>query len=120
MTRRRFYVPPGSFEHDDGWATLSAEETQHLRNVLRLKSGDEVYVFNGAGQEFEGEIDRLSRDSAAIKINREVSPAAAESPLSLTMAVALLKGEKFDLVLQKLTELGVTSVVPIMTARSDV
>jgi 16S rRNA (uracil1498-N3)-methyltransferase len=119
MTRRRFYAPPKAFTADKG-VTLGADESQHLRNVLRLKTGDEVYVFDGAGREFRGQIDQLSRDATNVRVTEEVAPAAAESPLKLTMAVALLKGEKFDLVIQKLTELGVNCVVPIMTKRADV
>jgi 16S rRNA (uracil1498-N3)-methyltransferase len=118
MTRRRFFASPDAIV--DGRATLSADETQHLRNVLRLNMGDEVYVFDGAGCEFRGEIEAIGRDGARIQLAEEVAPAAAESGLNLTMAVALLKGEKFDLALQKLTELGVTGVVPIITTRADV
>ena len=120
MAQRRFYAAPGAFASDTRSVTLSADETKHLRNVLRLQVGDEAFVFDGAGHEFRGEIASISRDSAEIRIVQEVSPSAAESPLNLTMAVALLKGEKFDLVVQKLTELGVTRLVPIITTRADV
>lgn len=119
MTRRRFYAPPEAFTPDHKVVALNPDETKHLRNVLRLETGDEVYVFDGAGREFRGEITSLSK-SATIQITQEVAPSAAESPLQLTMAVALLKGEKFDLVIQKLTELGVSSLVPLMTKRADV
>lgn len=119
MTRRRFYAPPQAFAADKV-VTLGADESQHLRNVLRLKTGDEVYIFDGAGREFRGAVDRLSRIATYIQVTEEVGPAAAESPLQLTMAVALLKGEKFDLVIQKLTELGVNCIVPLMTKRADV
>jgi len=120
MTRRRFYAPPEAFTPDQKSAVLNPDETKHLRNVLRLETGDEVYVFDGAGREFRGNIDSLSRNSTNIQITQEVAPAASESPLKLTMAVALLKGEKFDLVVQKLTELGVNCIVPIITSRADV
>jgi 16S rRNA (uracil1498-N3)-methyltransferase len=57
--------------------------------------------------------------SIIVNAIEETQPAAPESPLDLTLAVALLKGEKFDLVVQKATELGVTWLVPLMTARAD-
>jgi len=120
MTRRRFYAPPEAFAPDVKSATLSTEETRHLRDVLRLKHGDEVYVFDGAGHEFRGEVLSISRDSTDVAVIEEVEPARPESPLDLALAVALLKGEKFDLVVQKATELGVTSLVPIITSRADV
>src|SRR6185369_5685810 len=120
MTRRRFYAPPEAFSPDQKSVALNQDETKHLRNVLRLKTGDEVFVFDGAGLEFRGQIEHVSRDATRILIAEKVTPAAAESNLNLTMAVALLKGEKFDLVVQKLTELGITCLVPIITKRADV
>ena len=120
MTRRRFYAPPEAFAPDVKSATLSTEETRHLRDVLRLKHGDEVYVFDGAGREFRGEVRSISRDSTDIDVIAEVTHTCPESPLDLALAVTLLKGEKFDLVVQKATELGVTSLVPIITSRADV
>ena len=120
MTRRRFYAPPEAFAPDVKSAILSTEETRHLRDVLRLKHGDEVYVCDGAGREFRGEVRSISRDSTDIDVIAEVDPTCPESPLDLALAVALLKGEKFDLVVQKATELGVTSLVPIITSRADV
>ncbi|HBB95210.1 MAG TPA: 16S rRNA (uracil(1498)-N(3))-methyltransferase [Blastocatellia bacterium] len=120
MTRRRFYAPPQAFASDAKSVTLSAEETRHLRDVLRLKSGDEVYVFDGAGREMRGQVQSITRDSTEVSVGDEVEPARPESPLNLTLAVALLKGEKFDLVVQKMTELGVVRVIPVINARADV
>jgi 16S rRNA (uracil1498-N3)-methyltransferase len=120
MTRRRFYAPPQAFASDAKSVTLSAEETRHVRDVLRLKSGDEVYVFDGAGREVRGQVQSITRDSTEVSVSDEVEPARPESPLTLTLAVALLKGEKFDLVVQKMTELGVVRVIPVITARADI
>lgn len=120
MTRRRFYTPPMAFAADETSATLSAEEARHLRDVLRLQSGDEVYVFDGAGREFQCAIDTIGKDSTKLRVIAEVAPARPESPLYLTLAIALLKGEKFDLVIQKATELGVKRIVPLATERADV
>lgn len=120
MTRRRFYAPPQAFASDAKSVTLSAEETRHVRDVLRLKSGDEVYVFDGAGREVRGQIQSITRDSTEVSVRDKVEPARPESPLNLTLAVALLKGEKFDLVVQKMTELGVARVIPVINARADV
>jgi 16S rRNA (uracil1498-N3)-methyltransferase len=118
MTRRRFYAPPSAFA--DQTITLAADEARHLRDVLRLKTGDEVYVFNGVGREFRCTVSSTRRDSAELRIDAEVEPAKPESQLQLNLCVALLKGEKFDLVVQKATELGVTAIVPVATARSVV
>ena len=120
MTRRRFYAPPGAFNSNLESVILDTAEARHLREVLRLKSGDEVYVFNGEGKEFLCRIDESRRDTAQLKVISEVAPARPESPLELTLAVALLKGEKFDLVVQKATELGVRRVVPVVTRLADI
>jgi 16S rRNA (uracil1498-N3)-methyltransferase len=118
MTRRRFHAPPTAFTETT--VTLTADEARHLRDVLRLKSGDEVYVFDGRGREFRCSVTNLKRDSAELRIEAEVQPAKPESQLQLNLCVALLKGEKFDLVVQKATELGVTRVTPLITRHMDI
>jgi 16S rRNA (uracil1498-N3)-methyltransferase len=120
MTRRRFYAPPTAFDDEQDSVTLIADEARHLREVLRLKPGDEVYVFNGEGKEFLSRIEDGRRDTARLQVIREVEPARPESHLQLTLALALLKGEKFDLVVQKATELGVTRIVPVITKHADI
>jgi 16S rRNA (uracil1498-N3)-methyltransferase len=120
MTRRRFYAPPEAFESDLRSVSLEVEEARHLREVLRLKPGDHVYVFDGDGKEFQCSVESARRDVAQLSVLAEVSPARPESPLQLTLAVALLKSDKFDLVVQKTTELGVARVVPVMTKLADI
>jgi 16S rRNA (uracil1498-N3)-methyltransferase len=120
MTRRRFYAPTGAFDSSLETVTLATDEARHLREVLRLKVGDEVYVFDGTGKEFKCRVEESRRDTARLKVVGEVEPARPESPLDLTLAVALLKGEKFDLVVQKATELGVARVVPVVTKLADI
>ncbi len=120
MTRRRFFAPPNAFNYESHTVTLNSDEARHLRDVLRLKPGEEVFVFDGAGKEFCCSISKTSRDSAELEIRNEVAPARPESTLSLTLTIALLKGEKFDLVVQKATELGVIKVVPLITRYADI
>ena len=120
MTRRRFYAPPIAFAPDGKSATLSAAETRHLRDVLRLRPGDEAYLFDGEGREFRGAVVEIDRSSSVLRVVEEAQPPSPESTLDLTLAVALLKGEKFDVVVQKATELGAHRVVPLITSRADV
>ncbi|HKP45558.1 MAG TPA: RsmE family RNA methyltransferase, partial [Pyrinomonadaceae bacterium] len=118
MTRRRFYAPPPAFHKHS--VTLVEDEARHLREVLRLKAGNDVYVFDGEGKEFLARIKESRRDSALLDILEEVGPARSESPLKLTIAIALLKGEKFDFVVQKVTELGVIAIAPLITKHADI
>jgi 16S rRNA (uracil1498-N3)-methyltransferase len=100
--------------------TLGPDEARHLRDVLRLKAGDEVYVFDGRGREFRCVVSTSKRDTAELRIEAEVEPAKSESHLQLNLCVALLKGEKFDLVVQKSTELGVKKITPLLTRFADI
>ena len=115
---RRFYAPRENFRKEK--VTLGIEETRHLRDVLRLRAGERVQVFDGDGREFRCEILEISKRETSLQILEEIAPAAPESDLDLTLAVALLKGEKFELVVQKAVELGVCRLVPLATKRADV
>ena len=125
MSRRRFYAPPDAFTESGTTkvVTLAPEEARHLRDVLRMRAGDEAFVFDGESTEYRctvGDVGRGNGGRATLKVEECVAAPHAESPLSLTLFVALLKGEKFDLVVQKATELGVTRIAPVVTKRADV
>jgi 16S rRNA (uracil1498-N3)-methyltransferase len=126
MSRRRFFAPPSAFDADGARVTLQTEEARHLAGVLRLKPGDEAFVFDGLGREYrclvaaQEERARSNSNSVLLEIIEEVRPARPESSLRLTLCVALLKGEKFELVVQKTTELGVWKIVPVLTKFADI
>ena len=120
MTRRRFFAPPSAFNLTKKLVTLTADEARHLREVLRLKPGDVVSVFDGEGKEFSARVVQARREFAELELDDEITTARPESPLQITLAVALLKGEKFDLVVQKATELGVNKIVPLITRYADI
>ncbi len=117
---RRFFAPLENFS--DTEIKLNLEESRHLRDVLRLHIGSIVAVFDGDGSEFICRIETIGRrdESARLRVTEKTEAPAPESKLYLTMAVALLKGEKFELVVQKAVELGVARIVPLMTSRADV
>lgn len=122
MSLRRFYAEPEAFLRTPGQLILSEEESRHLRDVLRLRAGDEAQVFDGEGQEFLCVVREVGgrRGGATLEVRGPVEPPSPESPVFILLAVALLKGEKFDLVVQKAVELGVGLVKPLLTKRTDV
>ena len=114
---RRFFAPPDQISSSR--INLDESETRHLRDVLRLRIGDAVNVFDGSGAEYSCVIATIGKRTAELDVTEPTSPAAPESPLDLTMAVAVLKGDKFDLVVQKLVELGANAILPLITLRTE-
>lgn len=98
---------------------LPAGPAEHAVRVLRLRAGDRLTLFNGDGHDYPAEITEADKRSARVHV-LECTPAVAESPLSLTLAQALARGEKMDWIVQKATELGVARIVPLDTERSEV
>jgi len=111
----RFYIPNPRIENE--LLRIEGDEVKHIRKVLRLKAGDEVLVFDGLGKEFEGTIVEEGRSSVMVKIQRMLSP-KGDSPLEVTLAQSLLKGEKMDYLIQKAAELGVKEIIPFLSSRS--
>lgn len=98
---------------------LPESVAQHVTRVLRLRAGAAVVVFDGTGGEWSAQLVMGGRDRLLIEIGTHQA-IERESPLSLTLWQGLARGERMDLVIQKATELGVTRIVPLATARSVV
>lgn len=103
-----------AIDESGGVARLGVEETRHLSQVLRLKAGDEILVFDGAGREFRARVERIVRDGADLRLIEEVL-AAPEPAVRLTLAQAALKGEKMDDVIRDATMMGVSAIEPLVT-----
>ncbi|MEZ5462575.1 16S rRNA (uracil(1498)-N(3))-methyltransferase [Dokdonella sp.] len=99
---------------------LPVQAGEHLARVLRLERGHPIVLFNGDGREFQAEISELTKRSVSARVLGEKDATDRESPLQLTLAQGIARGEKMDLVLQKATELGVTRIVPLITGRTEV
>ena len=117
MQRRRFYAAPDSI--NGSTINLSPDETHHLARVLRLRPGDEAFVFDGRGREYRCAFQTIKNNQAKLEIIETLAD-EVESPIHLTLAQSLAKGEKFDLVIQKATELGASCVIPLVTEHADV
>lgn len=114
----RFYAPQGRFDKEN--IILDTDETRHLRDVLRFRLGEIVRVFDGEGLEFSCRIEDIGKKISILRIIEKVQPSSPESDLDLTLVVGMLKGEKFDLVVQKAVELGVAKLIPLQTRRCDI
>ena len=115
---RRFFLDAGIVAGET--VELGAEETRHLRDVLRLGIGDEASVFDGRGHEFACEIQSIGKRSAQLRVLTGIDPAAPESLLDLTVAATVIPGDKYDLIVQKSVELGVSMLIPMTTLRCEV
>ena len=111
----RFYVPQPRIEK--GTLRIEGDEVRHIRKVLRLGEGDQIVIFDGSGREYEGTIVKEESSSVVIMV-QSVSSSRRESPLQITLAQSLLKGEKMDYLIQKVTEMGVHEIVPFFSSRS--
>lgn len=114
----RFFALPESFRDDR--VLLDSTETHHLRDVLRLAEGANVTVFDGCGGEYGCTVAEIKKNEAELLIISKQEPSSPESSLEITLAAAMLKGEKFDLVVQKAVELGVQRLIPLRTRRTEV
>jgi 16S rRNA (uracil1498-N3)-methyltransferase len=97
--------------------SLSVAATAHLRRVLRLQVGDNFIVFNGEGGEFNAKIIAQNKQTVSAKLG-QYEAVNRESPLNIILVQAVLRTDKMDYVLQKAVELGVTRLVPLITAHS--
>jgi 16S rRNA (uracil1498-N3)-methyltransferase len=98
---------------------LPAAGAYHIVRVLRLREGAPLSVFDGAGNEFKAEIARVDGDKVTVRLGSQ-TPGTLESPLRITLTQGISRSERMDWTLQKATELGVTAIAPVLTARSVV
>lgn len=97
--------------------TVTGEEFHHSVRVVRVRVGEAVELFDRAGNAASGIVQSLDRDSAVIATTESLP--SRESPLAVHLAMAVIQLEKFELVLQKATELGVRTIIPMETDRVE-
>ncbi len=119
MSKRisRFYVEIPLREGE--LVMLPSEVSHHLLTVLRKGIGDQIQLFNGYGYQYTATVESISKKLAQVKIISS-EDSKTESPLKITLAQGLSKGQKMDFTLQKAVELGVHRIVPIINQRSSI
>ena len=115
MPLRRFYVPRHLIRNDT--AVLPPDEAHHLRHVLRLSSGDEVEIFDGEGKGYVGHVQLRGAEVVVCRLQPLQLPTSQNT---ISLAVALIKPGRFEWILQKATELGVSEIIPLKTQRSEI
>jgi 16S rRNA (uracil1498-N3)-methyltransferase len=113
----RFFVPPGDIGPTE--VTLPPDAARQIRTVLRMQPGAEIIVLNNAGQTYRLRLTEVGKSNVRGRII-EQNPARGEPAVAVTLYQAALKGQKFEWVLQKGTELGVSRFVPVVSRRAMV
>ena len=93
--------------------TPTEAQTHYLKNVMRLKSGDEVFLFDGKNGEFQGSVSDIKKNTMQIQINTKISK--YEKSPDVWLLFAPVKKEQTDIIVQKAVELGVSKIIPIQT-----
>jgi 16S rRNA (uracil1498-N3)-methyltransferase len=113
----RIYTPQNLATGEE--QQLEETASRHLAGALRMKSGDRLSLFNGEGGEFNAEIVSITRKSVQVRIC-EYRDHGAESPLTTHLGIAISRGDRMDWVVQKATELGVSTLTPLFSTRTEV
>ena len=103
----------------NGDIELEPGPSRHLSRVLRMKIGDSVVLFNGSGGQYPARITAIDRKSVRASVG-DFEPVELESALCLQLGIAISRGERMDWVVQKATELGVSSIAPLLSERTEV
>ena len=113
---KRFFVPPDSIIGNA--ATLPEEHGKHIRNVLRLKPGDDILIFDGSGKEYQAKIKTLYP-----VIDCQITCGIGKRPIrkiDICLVQGIAKGDKMDTIIQKGTEIGISRFIPCLTERTIV
>jgi 16S rRNA (uracil1498-N3)-methyltransferase len=113
----RIFLPPVKLSSKH--ITITGDQAKHLSLVLRVKPEDPVTIFDGTGHKYDCRILQCHKKEVVVEcVSKE--PYSAESPLSITLAQGLPKGDKMDFIIQKSTELGVSNIIPLITDHAQV
>ncbi len=115
----RFFINPDSVDLNSGSILITGEDVRHIGNVLRAVSGDILELSDGSGTDYEVVIEQIAKDSILTKITT-ARPNRTEPPIEITLFQGIPKADKMDYIIQKCIELGVTRIVPVITARTIV
>ncbi|MBC8218265.1 MAG: 16S rRNA (uracil(1498)-N(3))-methyltransferase [Planctomycetes bacterium] len=111
----RFFVSKSDFRGEQ--VILGGRQAHQIRNVLRIKPAERIIVLDNTGNEYEVALTEIEKDKLVGRIEQK-RPAGGEPQVKISLCQSLLARDKFELVLQKCTEVGVTQFAPVITQRS--
>lgn len=117
MRSSRFYAP-GPYPHEAEFELPDAV-FRHAVQVLRLRAGAQLQLFDGNGQAYLAELTEVGRRVARVRLLQALN-SQVESPLTLTLMQGISRGERMDYAIQKAVELGVNHIIPVLTERCNV
>ena len=113
---QRFFAEPYQIQEEESKITLTGSDLNHMKNVLRMRIGEEVWISDGSKKVYHCTIEEFMEDCAILHI-LEAEEAGYELPNQIYLFQGLPKGDKMELIIQKAVELGVYSIVPVEMKR---
>jgi len=113
----RFYVKPNQIQ--DQTVSIIGPDVNHIKNVLRMKQGEEIVICNGQGKDCYCIINKVSEGEITAQVQSE-HDTGTELKAKITLFQGLPKNDKMELIIQKAVELGIHEIVPVMTKRAVV
>ena len=113
---QRFFVEPYQVQEEEHRITLTGPDLNHMKNVLRMRIGEDVWISDGSEKEYHCTIEEFQEDSAVLHI-LYAQESQYELPSQIYLFQGLPKGDKMELIIQKAVELGAYAVVPVETRR---
>ena len=111
----RFFIPSDNIRQNK--ATITGSDVNHIRNVLRLNAGDGIELLDGTGNIYAAKIEKFEKDKVICEV-ASYRESKSEPRVQVTVIQSLPKGPKIDLIVQKLTEIGVHKIIPAISERS--
>ena len=113
---QRFFVEPHQIDEGNQSIRVVGSDVNHMKNVLRMKAGEEVWISDGEEKEYHCEITCFEDEEAVLKI-LEALESEYELPNKIYLFQGLPKGDKMELIIQKAVELGVHEIIPVEMKR---
>lgn len=115
----RFFVAPEQISPDGASAVITGDDARHISRSLRMRVGESLTLCDGCGTDLPAVISRITADAVTLALGEGV-PCSSEAPYRAVVYQALVRGERFDAVIQKSVEFGAAAIVPVATDRATV